>query len=371
VSIPNVELRLSDVPDASADTQARDTFAQTLDGYSVWGDSIAEMANGALRRWESTGVLPLTLTELRCCAFYEQRRRNHVGEGIEEDQVEYENALYTAMRALLDRRIVDDEQATVSVWHAVNPGVGPGGASGHQGDDETPARAETDAAVARWLDDVASRLQAGPDLPLALREQHLSRALKDAINASRPGCATTKVLALDAWRSLGRSTTDGVVVDPDTGAPSVVFELKWCQQGHDKVHEAIWDLFKVALLVAEYHAEGYLVTAAPVDMWPTALCGELFSSGTFSSRDLFARTFPGGRPVWDWLLEGGYERYPEEVPDEVSLVEVARATVSLGSLAWEIRAVRVSPSAGRVRLMNGWPDGTRPAGATHPPTSTD
>src|SRR5205823_5648032 len=123
-----------------------------------------------------------------------------------------------------------------------------------------------------------------------------------------------------------------------SASPKIVAELKWCQQGrrHNKVYEAVWDLFKVALLVDQYAVDGYLVTGAPLGEWSEALCDELFGSGTVVSTDLFAGTFPNGRLVWDWLLQGGYDRYPQEVPSEITTVRVAAVPVSVGTVAWEI-----------------------------------
>jgi hypothetical protein len=235
------------------------------------------------------------------------------------------------------------------------------------GEDGDVQMTEADKAMSQWIAQAAATLEACDVPPLELREHHLADAIKDAINGQLAGRAVSTVLDLGAWPSLGRSATDIVVLDePETGSPTIVAELKWCQLDDDKVHEAIWDLFKVGLLVDQYSADGYLVTAAPIDIWPSALCGELFSTGTFVSEDLFARQFPKGRPVWDWLLQGGRERYPREVPEATAVAEVARVPVSLGTVAWEIRAVRVSPSAGRMPLRDGWPNGDRPEGAKHP-----
>jgi hypothetical protein len=44
--------------------------------------------------------IPRAVTELRACLFFEQRRRNQVGEGIEVEQVPYENAIYERLEAL-------------------------------------------------------------------------------------------------------------------------------------------------------------------------------------------------------------------------------------------------------------------------------
>jgi hypothetical protein len=356
MAIRNADLRPSDIPGAT--TEERDQFAQTLDGYTVWGTGLAVMANHALARWEAGAELPHTLTELRSCLFFEQRRRNHVGEGIEEEQVDYENAIFAAIRRLLEHAPIDDEQSTVSAWKLANPAL----AAEHT----TRREAGEDGPVPRWLNDAASRLVTDGELPLKLREQHLSSALKDAINTDLPGHATTKVLRIDPWPRLGRSTTDIVVLDPSSDTPAHVFELKWCRQGQDKVHEAIWDLLKVALLVDQYGAEGYLVTGAPAGTWSTALCGDLFRSGTHSTLELLSREFPSGRPIWDWLLEGGYDRYPAEVPAEICTAEVGSTVAAIGGLAWEIRAVRVLPGPDRLPLPHGWPQGSRPADATHP-----
>lgn len=193
-------------------------------------------------------------------------------------------------------------------------------AIGEDGDVQMTA---ADKAMSQWITQAAATLEASEVPPLELREHHLADAIKDAINDQLAGQAVSKVLDLDAWPSLGRSATDVVVLDePHTGSPTIVAELKWCQLDDDKVHEAIWDLFKVALLVDQYAVDGYLVTAAPVDIWPSALCGELFSTGTFASGDLFARQFPKGRPAAARVhqrmrLPGDNARGPRRLPGRV------------------------------------------------------
>ena len=285
---------------------------------------------------------------------------------LESGSAESNQQVYQELR---ERGLLPPEGDNLGLME-VNEFVNSGGMSDADKDGGDRQMATVDGSVQRWVQATAATLEKGDEVPLELREHHLASALKDAINAERPGCATTKVLRLDAWPSLGRSTTDVVVADEqDSCKPSMVFELKWCQQGQDKIHEAIWDLFKVALLVDEYQAEGYVMTAAPAAMWPLALCGELFSPSTHSSTDLFREHFPNGRPVWDWLLEGGCERYPAAVPETIALVEAGRTRVSFGTLEWEVRAVRVLPASVRLPLKEGWPVGGRPALATHPATS--
>jgi hypothetical protein len=86
-----------------------------------------------------------------------------------------------------------------------------------------------------------------------------------------------------------------------------VAELKWCQAGDDKVYEAIWDLFKMALaLRLPGMRTAHLITGAPVEMWPRAFCADLFAGGTFTVEELCARRFARGgrRFAWDYLPRG-------------------------------------------------------------------
>ena len=66
----------------------------------------------------------------------------------------------------------------------------------------------------------------------AVKEKHLARAVKTALS-ERGVVATTIVVPLSDWPSLGRSTTD-IVVDEPPGSrqPRCVAELKWCQASH-------------------------------------------------------------------------------------------------------------------------------------------
>jgi hypothetical protein len=68
--IPNVELELDRIPDSTADWHAISRFALTFDGYTVSGsfERCAEIANNHCCS---------TLTDLRTCLFFEQRRWRH------------------------------------------------------------------------------------------------------------------------------------------------------------------------------------------------------------------------------------------------------------------------------------------------------
>jgi hypothetical protein len=89
--IPNESLRESDVPSPDASWDEIWTFALTFDGYAAHGsfDACAEIANQ--RRHE-------TLSELRTCLFFEQRRwRNYWGQP-EGDDSQYIRSLVEGIR---------------------------------------------------------------------------------------------------------------------------------------------------------------------------------------------------------------------------------------------------------------------------------
>jgi hypothetical protein len=91
VEINNSDLRGDQVPDGEAEWPAIWEFALTFDGYSHWGSTerCADIANS--RRNE-------TLTELRTCLFFEQRRYHHFGQVPHGDDEKYVRELVSAIR---------------------------------------------------------------------------------------------------------------------------------------------------------------------------------------------------------------------------------------------------------------------------------
>ena len=89
--ISNKDLALSDIPTPEASWGELGEFALTFDGYSVWGsfDKCAEIANA--RRRES-------LTDLRTCLFFEQRRWRHFGESPDAEAMMYIRGLVEKIR---------------------------------------------------------------------------------------------------------------------------------------------------------------------------------------------------------------------------------------------------------------------------------
>jgi hypothetical protein len=203
-----------------------------------------------------------------------------------------------------------------------------------------------------------------------VREKHLSDAVKDALAKLTGIRPVTRVIGLQDWPSLGRSTTD-VVLEGAAGSPRYVFELKWCCVGNPKIYEAVWDLFKMALARRPAGVEAaMLIIGAPAPDWRGALYADLFEGGTFTPEELCSRRFPTGRkrPVWDWMLEGGYERWPLRVPATITTLHRGRASVADGTRVWDVRAVEVVAGSNEpdVPFTDGWPRGVRPHDARYP-----
>jgi len=100
-AIPNSALVESDIPTRDADWGTIWPFALTFDGYTYWGSSTksAEIANQWSEMYLTKRSLPDSLTELRTCLFFEQRRWRHFG--YDPDPSDAETTGY--IQALIDR----------------------------------------------------------------------------------------------------------------------------------------------------------------------------------------------------------------------------------------------------------------------------
>ena len=88
----NTDLRLDQIPPIDSEYSRIAAFALTFDGYNRIKD-IALFANKIVAEFENDQAIitKLTLTELRACLFYEQRRYHHFGEDPEGEDREYIN----------------------------------------------------------------------------------------------------------------------------------------------------------------------------------------------------------------------------------------------------------------------------------------
>lgn len=67
----------------------------TFDGYIHWGsfEKCAAIANQAKTAYTEGKGLPVSLTALRTCLFFEQRRWRHFGEDPDAETMEYIKAI--------------------------------------------------------------------------------------------------------------------------------------------------------------------------------------------------------------------------------------------------------------------------------------
>jgi hypothetical protein len=96
----NARLEPGHIPQPDASWEEISRFALTFDGYSYWGsfERCAEIANSRH---------PSTLTELRTCLFFEQRRWRHSGEDPDQEALQYIHELVSQIRARVAQRLFD------------------------------------------------------------------------------------------------------------------------------------------------------------------------------------------------------------------------------------------------------------------------
>ncbi len=89
--ISNAELTLAELPSPGSVSDVIAKFASTFNGYKQCGsfEACAEIANA--RRHN-------TLTELRACLFFEQRRWRHFGETPDAEAETYQRSLVEGIR---------------------------------------------------------------------------------------------------------------------------------------------------------------------------------------------------------------------------------------------------------------------------------
>jgi hypothetical protein len=98
--IATADLKESDVPAPDAGWREIGRFALSFNGYEWCGSfgECAEAGDRALEAFRETGALPESLTELRTCLFFEQRRWRHFGLDPDEEAMYYVSALVGAIR---------------------------------------------------------------------------------------------------------------------------------------------------------------------------------------------------------------------------------------------------------------------------------
>ena len=108
--IANINLTEEIIPPYNADYWGViDCFALSFDGYGHWGSfrRCAEIGNRSIKFWQEEKVLPDSLTELRTCLFFEQRRWRHFDEHPDRETMAYIHALIEAIRSKVKNRELD------------------------------------------------------------------------------------------------------------------------------------------------------------------------------------------------------------------------------------------------------------------------
>jgi hypothetical protein len=102
--LANSELTVDDVPGPDDELWIME-FALTFDGYEHYGgfEACADACNAAGRRYFTEGPLPGSLTELRACLFFEQRRWHHYGDSPDAETRRYMAALLDGIRGHVAR----------------------------------------------------------------------------------------------------------------------------------------------------------------------------------------------------------------------------------------------------------------------------
>lgn len=103
--IPNQELTPEMLPKPEADWSAIGNFALTFNGYEYWGsfEACGDKANAAKEVYKQTGELPQSLTLLRTCLFFEQRRWRHYGYEPDEPAMAYIRSLVSEISGYVSK----------------------------------------------------------------------------------------------------------------------------------------------------------------------------------------------------------------------------------------------------------------------------
>jgi hypothetical protein len=108
--IANSNLIEKDIPPPNAEYWGViDHFALSFDGYEYWDpfEKCAEIGNNSLETWRDKKYLSGSLTELRTCLFYEQRRWRHFDEHPDSETMTYIHALVEAIRSKVRKGELD------------------------------------------------------------------------------------------------------------------------------------------------------------------------------------------------------------------------------------------------------------------------
>jgi hypothetical protein len=327
------EIGLLDLPEATADVGELHRFANTLDGYHVWGDdrAVAAISEHVMRRLRVSAPC-MSVVKLRTALFWHARmarRTDEVGPSLMPDEATYESemrALLIQLRERIGAGSVDLDRFTQAVRGAA--------AAIPVGDHfvESDLR-DAIAAEMRALAETSSG-----QVALAVTEVNMGR-LPGWDPADPPGKFDIAVGPTERERLAQEAT--------------LLAEVKWSD--HNTLSHSLWDVAKLIAGLASCADHVVLVGGWPARVWDRAPCAALYRPGVVDYAAL-AR-LPGEWPSLDRHSQGRVLTLPREL----RISELTTASIPRGDETWELRAVTVEPAAaGWIRLNNGRVDGAVP-----------
>ena len=221
----------------------------------------------------------------------------------------------------------------------------------------------TDPSACLWLSDdedpighatlaAAKRLEALDGLGKRVRE----RQLQEALAAVLPRAEVERGIQIPGWDPQPGHID---VLTRDTeGRVDRVIETKL--KSTNDIYECLWDLAKVLSVGrADGPVAAYLVVGTTKDGWRRHATHELFVSG----RHGLVETIRAHLAWWDKYILGDSTGRPLAVAASVDIRVLARASLKLRGVEWELRAIRVFARDPWVPFHAGRPDGAPPVGS--------
>jgi hypothetical protein len=199
---------------------------------------------------------------------------------------------------------------------------------------------ECDQALARALEQAASALAAAEGRePLLAADLagHLARALDPLVGRLSMAIRDDRV-RLKGWPEA-TEPVDIAVRGRLAGRQRAVIECGWWDDD-ERRRDTVRSACLVTSAARDGAGDGYLVAAAPVDAWERA-------------GPAVAIFREGERATLPLLRDAGVDRVaggPALVPGRLASAPVARASLAGHEDGWELRAVRVAPAGGDLRV---------------------
>lgn len=327
------EIGLSDLPKATVEVADLHQFANTLDGYKVWGDyrAVQAVSEHVVRRLEA-GTPCASVLKLRTALFWlarTARLTDEVGPSLMPEEATFEREMRTVLEKL--RACMSGSSADVALF-------------------------------------VEALQAAAADIPVSGRfvESNLRDRIVSAMNQiaeakSAPGLAAAAEVTMGqllGWDpadppgkfdvAFGPSNRDGLTSDA-----RLLAEVKWSD--HNTLSHSLWDAAKLIGALASRADHVILVGGWPTTVWERAPCAALYQSGLVDYAALTA--LPG---EWPSLHKHGQGR-AVAVPRELRVKLIATVSIPRGEETWELRAVTIEPAAaGWLWLNDGLIEGAVP-----------